>query len=71
LSLNLPNKYIHESDVDDALPRMLSRGLIEQVSGGLYKLNVAAAVEISRRAAEEEGRAYARPVERPVFRERC
>jgi hypothetical protein len=67
LSLNLPNKYIHEGEVEAALSRMLSTGLIE-VLGGRYQLNAAAARDISRKAGEEERRLASRfDAPPPVF----
>jgi hypothetical protein len=68
LCVNSPGKHRPEGEVLDAIERLRGIGLVEELPGGLFKLNAAAIQEVVRKAVGEERRGYAVPVDRPVFR---
>jgi hypothetical protein len=71
LALNMPGKHHNAADIDDAVDRMRSVALIEELPGGLLRLNSAEADRLVAVAGQEEQRAWrsrAAVEQPPVFR---
>jgi hypothetical protein len=69
--VNVPGRRINEADVQDALDALQQWGLVEELPGGLFRLNTDAAARLVAAAAQEELRAYrsrAAVEQPPVFR---